>query len=134
MPQVPSTDWDKQWSKLIARAWADEAFKRRLLASPAAVLQEYGLLVPPGVQVKIMENTAQVLHLMLPPRPVGELTEDELEQVAAGYGCETNPAILAQSVRRMLVWACSPDQAARAQAVNSPGQETTPHGSTQQTV
>jgi hypothetical protein len=86
MQHVLSSDWNKQWTKLIARAWADEAFKRRLLASPAAVLQECGLAVPPGVQVKVVENSDQVLHLMLPPRPVGELTEEELEQVAAGLG------------------------------------------------
>jgi hypothetical protein len=85
MPQAPSSDWSKQWSKLIARAWADAAFKARLLADPVAVLQEHGLTVPPGVQVKVVENTDQVLYLMLPPAPSGELAEEDLEDIAAGF-------------------------------------------------
>jgi hypothetical protein len=85
MPQAPLSDWSKQWSKLIARAWADETFKKRLLAEPALVLQEHGLKVPPGVQVKVVQNTDQVLYLMLPPAPSGELSDEELEDVAAGF-------------------------------------------------
>jgi hypothetical protein len=33
---------DKAWGQIVARAWQDEAFKRRLLADPAAVLREQG--------------------------------------------------------------------------------------------
>ena len=29
---------DKQWSRIIARAWADDAFRDRLLAEPKAIL------------------------------------------------------------------------------------------------
>jgi hypothetical protein len=36
----------EQRDHIIARAWAVEGFKRRLLAEPAAVLREYGLEVP----------------------------------------------------------------------------------------
>jgi Nitrile hydratase, alpha chain len=84
-PQAPLSDWSKQWSKLIAKAWANEAFKKGLLADPAAVLQEHGLTVPPGVQVKVVQNTDQVLYLMLPPAPSGELAEEDLEAIAAGF-------------------------------------------------
>jgi hypothetical protein len=49
---------DKQWGQIVTKAWADEGFKRRLLANPAAVLKEYGLPVPPGAQIRIHENTA----------------------------------------------------------------------------
>ena len=31
---------DKQWSQIVAKAWADANFKQRLLADPAAVLKE----------------------------------------------------------------------------------------------
>jgi PKHD-type hydroxylase/SM-20-related protein len=53
----------------VARAWADDAFKRRLLAEPAAALRETGLDVPPGAYVRVVEDTDRVLHLTLPQKP-----------------------------------------------------------------
>jgi hypothetical protein len=61
-----STNFEYQWSQLVARAWADPDFKARLLADPAAVLKEHGLEVPPGVEIKVVEDSAKVLHLPLP--------------------------------------------------------------------
>lgn len=79
---------DRKMSQLIAKCWADEDFKMRLLANPAAVLKEYGLEIPPGLQVKIVEDTPQVCHLTLPPKPTAdELSEEELERVAGGFCC-----------------------------------------------
>ena len=53
-------------------------------ADPKAVLQEQGVTVPAGMQVKVVEDTDQVRHLTLPTRPAGELAEGELVQVAGG--------------------------------------------------
>jgi hypothetical protein len=78
------SDWAKQWGQLVAQAWADEAFKQRLLADPAAVLKERGLAVPPGVRVRVVENSDQVLHLTLPQKPTSDLAPEDLERVAAG--------------------------------------------------
>jgi hypothetical protein len=61
----------QQRDRIMARAWADEDFKQRLLAEPAAVLHEYGLEAPPGRSVKIVENTDQAVHLVLPARTQG---------------------------------------------------------------
>jgi hypothetical protein len=75
----------KAWDQIVARAWTDESFKQRLLVDPATVLREHGLAVPAGVQVRVVENTDQVLHLTLPNRPGnGDLSEEELTQVAGG--------------------------------------------------
>src|SRR5262249_39954625 len=75
----------KQWSQIVAQAWADESFKRRLLADPAAVLKEQGIGVPAGVGVRVVENTDQVRYLTLPNRSgKGELSEEELAAVAGG--------------------------------------------------
>ena len=62
-------DFEYQWGRIVARAWGDAAFKARLLADPAAVLNEYGLLPPPGLQLKVVENTDKVVHLTLPRDP-----------------------------------------------------------------
>ena len=76
------------YGKIIAKAWTDEAFKKRLLSDPAAVLKEEGVEVSAGVTVKVVENTADTVHVVLPPRPQeGELSDEDLEAVAAGSGC-----------------------------------------------
>jgi Nitrile hydratase, alpha chain len=74
------------WGRIVARTWQDDAFKQRLLADPAAVLQEHGVRVPPGSKVKVIEDTAQVHHLTLPRKPdaAAELSEEELAQVVGG--------------------------------------------------
>jgi hypothetical protein len=71
--------------KLIAKAWADDAFKAKLLADPAAVLKAEGVGVPSGMTVKVIENTDTIFNLVLPPRPA-ELSDADLDAVAAGGG------------------------------------------------
>jgi len=73
----------KAWGKVVARAWSDELFKKRLLANPVAVLKENGIEVPGKAAIKIVEDSAKTIHLILPERPA-ELSEAELEQVAGG--------------------------------------------------
>jgi hypothetical protein len=73
---------EKQWSMIVARAWADEGFKERLLSEPKAVLREHGLEMAPEIDVKIVEDSERVRHFVLPANPVGELTEEELSPTA----------------------------------------------------
>ena len=68
----------------MAQAWSDEGFKRRLLAEPATVLREQGVDVPPGAEVRVVENTDAVVHLTLPRPPAEELSDEQLEAVAGG--------------------------------------------------
>jgi hypothetical protein len=85
----------KEWGRIVARAWADDQFKDRLLAEPAAVMREHGLEVPTGTQVKVVEDAAlatdtDICHFVLPARPAVELQEEEFAgSVAAGVwgGC-----------------------------------------------
>jgi len=67
----------KQWARIVAKAWADEDFKRRLLAEPAAVLKEEGVEVPAGVKLQVIENTESTMNLVLPamPKDVGNLQD-----------------------------------------------------------
>jgi hypothetical protein len=89
LPRKEDNVVEKQWAQVVARAWSDEAFKRRLLAHPTAVLKEAGLAVPGGVQFKVVENTERLIHLILPPAPSGELAGEELLGVVGGHcrGC-----------------------------------------------
>lgn len=85
---MSSEQLQEKWGQILVKAWQDEAFKKHLLANPAAVLKEHGLEVPPGFQVKIVEDTPQLCHITLPPKPASdELSEEVLEQVAGGFCC-----------------------------------------------
>ena len=75
----------KKMSQIIAKSWADESFKAKLLADPATVLKAAGLDVPPGVTVKALENTDKTLHLVIPAKPA-DLSDEQLDDVAAGSG------------------------------------------------
>lgn len=75
----------KKMEQLIARTWADEAFKQRLMANPVTVLKEAGLEIPEGIEVRVVEDTDTVYHLVLPPKPADdELSEEELSNAAGG--------------------------------------------------
>jgi hypothetical protein len=78
-------DQGKIFSQLIAKAWTDVTFKKRLLSEPATVLEEHGLEVPAGVTIRVVEDTDTLIHLSLPPQPSDkELTEEDLAAVAGG--------------------------------------------------
>ncbi len=84
---MSQTDQDQATAahgKIIARAWRDPAFKAKLLADPHATLKEAGLQVREGVTVTVVENTDTHHHLVLPPKPTGELSDAELDKVAGG--------------------------------------------------
>ena len=82
--QDQAQEYAKQYGQVVARAWADDAFKARLLAEPAAVLREEGFVLPEGVELRAVENTERVMYLTLPPKPSEDLTDEQLNSVAGG--------------------------------------------------
>ena len=82
---------EQRWGQIVVKAWQDDGFKKRLLAEPAAVLKEYGLEVPPGIQLRLLEDTDQIIHLTLPAKPrTGELSDADLAAVAGGLLTNTS--------------------------------------------
>jgi len=47
------------------------------------VLREAGIDVPAGQQVRVVENTDQVIHMVLPQKP-REMSDEQLDAVAGG--------------------------------------------------
>ena len=82
--------WDG-YSALVKKAWNDEAFKQRLLSDPMAVFNENDLTVPEGMQVRILEDRANLRHLPLPVKPTTEEAPTEKERGTAGswFCCHT---------------------------------------------
>jgi hypothetical protein len=74
------------YGNLVARAWSDPQFKAQLLADPITALNAMNAPIPFGVRVKVVENTEDIVHLVLPPRPAdaGLLSDEALERVAGG--------------------------------------------------
>lgn len=72
--------------KAIARAWTDARYKTKLLTDSHAALAEHGVEIPAGVTVKVLENTADTQHIVVPVPPgnAGELSTGDLERVAGG--------------------------------------------------
>ena len=75
---------DTVFGKVIAKAWRDPAFKAALIANPAAALKAEVIDVPAGMTVTVLENTNKQFHLVLPPVPTDELSDEALEAVAGG--------------------------------------------------
>ena len=76
----------KKYAKLVAKAWSDEAFKERLLSDSRTVLEAEGIIVPPGVDVKVVEQTETQLFMVIPKKPEGVAAAVWAEErMAAGY-------------------------------------------------
>ena len=67
------------------------------------VLREEGVEIPPDLEVRVVENTDRVFHLVLPPKPnAAELTDELLGAVAAaasGNNCMWVPGPMSANCR-----------------------------------
>ena len=78
-------------AKIVARAWADEAFRARLKADPRAVVaEETGIKVPESVTVEVLEETPEKAYLVIPSNRVA-ISDDDLD-VAGGYEQQGEPS------------------------------------------
>lgn len=56
-------------AKIIARAWADSAFKARFVAQPKQVFESMGFKVDDDLEIEVVENTSGNRYLILVPKP-----------------------------------------------------------------
>jgi nitrile hydratase subunit alpha len=59
------------------------AYRSRIVREPRAVLREFGLDLPPNVEVRVWDSSAEMRYMVLPQRPDGteSLTEGELAPI-----------------------------------------------------
>ena len=80
------TEQRNQLADLFAACWKDDALKARFMADPKAVLAERGIDMPDNIDVKVVENSDNTVHITLPVPPDGhhELSMEELSHAAGG--------------------------------------------------
>jgi len=81
-------------NQIIDKAMKDAGFRQRLLENPKAVIQEEtGIEFPAKVKVKVLEEEAMKIYLVIPSAQdqfyETELTDHDLEQIAGGLAQNT---------------------------------------------
>lgn len=76
--------------RLLSRAADDESFRDLLLSDPkGAVKNALGIDTPDSITVHVHEETSTDIHLVVPGHD--QLSDEELEALAGGYGSQTLP-------------------------------------------
>ena len=97
------TEQRNQLAELFAACWKDEALKQRFMADPKAVLAEYGMDVPDGMTVNVVENADNTVHITMPAPPSGsmDLSDEELSNAAGGISKANNDGAPMAGIRRL---------------------------------
>jgi len=66
----------KKLAKLLASTWTDANLKKQLTSDPAKTLKAHGITVPDGAQIKVVEDTPNMAHLVIPAKPKEPLKGD----------------------------------------------------------
>ena len=70
-------------AKIVGKAAEDAEFRARLLSDPkGAIGEELGVTIPASMSIAVHENSAETVHLTLPPD--SRLSESDLEQASGG--------------------------------------------------
>jgi anti-anti-sigma factor len=81
------------FSELIARSCLDKVFREEFINHPVEVLRREGIQVPQGLIVKVIENTDNCFHVVL-PGTVGTQTESwECERPSTTKGEVHSPEL-----------------------------------------
>ena len=59
----------KHHARIVARAWRDEAFRKKLLSKPHAALKAVGIEVPKGMRIRFHQESDSAYHIVLPAKP-----------------------------------------------------------------
>ncbi|MBC03405.1 MAG: hypothetical protein CMJ34_08910 [Phycisphaerae bacterium] len=82
---TPEDEGKKALAALFAKCCKDEALKKRFIGEPEAVMKEHGIDVPEALDIKVIENTEDHVHITLPNAPSDELSDDDLRRAVGGY-------------------------------------------------
>ena len=63
---------------------ADPELRARVRSEPVRALEERGVTIPPQTDIRVVEDTAEVSHFVLPPDPNASLEDTALDAVSGG--------------------------------------------------
>jgi len=68
--------------------YKSESYRSRVVRTPRAVLEEFGLVLDPSVEVTVWDSSAESRYMVLPRRPDGTdgLTEEQLSDLVTRNG------------------------------------------------
>lgn len=66
---MATNDYYALLSRIIAKAWRDTRFRRRLVRSPREALADAGITVLAGTRIKVLEDTTELVHIVIPLKP-----------------------------------------------------------------
>ncbi len=69
---------------LLDRMHSDPELRVELTQDSKALLREMDVSVPSGMSIKVVTNTAQTVHVVLPPDPNAALEDEWMEVLQAG--------------------------------------------------
>ena len=70
----------------MAHLSRDPEFRAKMKSEPGATLAGQGVNIAPGVELRVIEDRADVQHFVLPPDPNALLADSSLDPVAGGIG------------------------------------------------
>jgi hypothetical protein len=76
-------DFSKSWPKIVAKAWIDEAYKKKLLENPKKILKEEGIEIPTDLNIRVIEDTPNTQTLVIPPATQSASAEKIENRLAA---------------------------------------------------
>jgi Nitrile hydratase, alpha chain len=84
MSEAAAPTRDELEAQVVARAWADEAFRERLRTDPhAAVAEVTGVNVPESIEIQVLEETPEKGYLVIPLNRV-EISDEQLDVAGGG--------------------------------------------------
>ncbi len=84
MEKILQDEMRKKYAKIVAKAWADEDYKKNLIVNPNQVFKQEGIEIPEKIKINIFENTDKELNFALPVKPNNMSNIYEVEQRLAG--------------------------------------------------
>ena len=94
----PNDDLSPDYTRmgtLIERSRVDPEFRARLTDSAGPdELRKLGIELPPGVEARIVANTEETMHVVLPQDPSAMLSDESLAHVSGGSGTVSSAATL----------------------------------------
>ena len=79
---IPEEEQFRAYTDVISRAATDEGFYQVLKADPRGVLEAAGITVPNETAVKVIRNTSEEFHILVPD--LASVNDETLAAVAGG--------------------------------------------------